>query len=423
VQKPQNPHPTPTPQPPTCKVDALVAPKVEEAAKERAAAEARARALATAAALQARVRAGRVSPAAAGALLALAVDEVASRLAEGDAAPGGLTPSAGAEVLSLIALGGGALAALSAALHDGGGGAGGDGPPAALEAAIDGVEAAQREIEAALAAARAAAGAAAGASAIVIEEEDGEEGGEGGGREAEPVSAAARVGPSLAELRRLAEEVGALPAPPGLEEDEGGGMEGLLAEMRNDISTRVSESTAALAGRAEAAAAAARDRERAALVLRRGKAIAAAAAATGEGGAAAGEGTAPDGEKDLPSSPVKRLAYAEQYLRQLGGRSLGGALPDVSALLAAVGGAKGLGGGLDLDAASQEAAVQLERLTDEVRARCCRGGGGVLAPKRARASGGGDAHSPQAPFCSNPHRSPTPATPPQPRSPTTPRWR
>jgi hypothetical protein len=296
--------------------------------------------------MQGRVRAGGMTPAAAGALVILVADEVGARMAEAAAAPAGLSPSAGAEVLSVASLVGSALAALSSALHDAAARAGVVvEPPAEVEEAVDAVEKLQRELEAALA-------ATARRTAAETEEE------------AEAAGAVGEGVPALLEeLRALAPRVAAVPVPgaaeasavievegeeeegegEGQEEDGEAAMARLLAEMQNDISTRVSESTAALEARAESALASLRERERAAIVLRRGKAIAAAAGGDdGEDGAEAADAA---DAGDRPSSPVKRLAYAELYLRQLGGRSLGGALPDVTAFMEAVGGADGLAGG------------------------------------------------------------------------------
>ncbi|KIY93383.1 hypothetical protein MNEG_14579 [Monoraphidium neglectum] len=280
--------------------------------------------------MQARLRgaAGRVGPALTSALLSLGCDEVGARLGDGSEQ---LTPGAGSEVLAVSALMAGALAALRGA-------AGGAGAAAReeVEEAARLVEALQREVEAALQAKPAAAA-------------------EGEGAEAAE-AAAPGPPPSLAPLRELAARIAALPAPGGDGAgEEGEGAEGLLAEMRNDIGVRVSESTAALGARADAAVSAMRDRERAARVLRRGQLIIADDASLDA--AAAGE---------RPSSPIKRLAYAEAYLKQLGGRSLGGALPDATAFLSGVGGPAGIGGGLDLDPAGAEGAAQLQTLLDEM---------------------------------------------------------
>lgn len=97
-----------------------MAPKVEETAAERAAAESRARTLAATSVLQGRLRApSPMSPPLAAALLSLGCSEIGARLAtleSSNAAAG--AAAAGAELLSVSALMGGAIAALSSALHD-----------------------------------------------------------------------------------------------------------------------------------------------------------------------------------------------------------------------------------------------------------------------------------------------------------------
>ncbi|KAI8466609.1 MAG: hypothetical protein J3K34DRAFT_483969 [Monoraphidium minutum] len=324
----------------TDEIEAAIKPRAEEAAKEKATAEARSRALAAASVLQGRLRAaagGRLAPPAAAALVALGLDEIEGRLAPGGGA-GALPPGAGAEVLSVASLLGSVLAALSNGLAATGGGAE---PPAAVAEAIEAAAALQAELEAALSAAaqKAAAGGEGG---------EGEGDGEGGAGEEDGAP------PALAALRGLLAAVAA--AGEGGAEGGGEGMEGLLAEMKNDVETRTSESTAALSARHAAALDAARDRERASRVLRRGQLIMAPPAADEPA----------EVTSERPTSPVKRLAYAELYLRQLGGRSLGGALPDAAAFVAAAGGAAGLAGGLDLEPGAAEAAGKLERLLDEM---------------------------------------------------------
>jgi hypothetical protein len=186
----------------------------------------------------------------------------------------------------------------------------------------------------------------------------------------------AGLGALAVDLARLAPPTSPQPLAPRAT-DGRTQMANLLAEMRWDIASRVSRAAADAAAGVSGSSSALRAAERDALIARRGAAmLAAAQAAAGRGPAGAAPGTraaaaaalAAEGlDPARPSGPVRRLAYAELYLRSLAGRPLAEALPAAAEFLAALdAGGRGLNAGLELDAASAAAAHGLRGLLDEI---------------------------------------------------------
>jgi len=369
-------------------VERAIASQVEAAERQEVESECRARTAAVESILQAHLKAqlptSKPDPSMVGALLMLACEAISEQLGMSDssrgwggaraAAAGGRSAAGDAAAANLVTLIGYTLSALSSTLRNSSDGAP---TPAAVREAVQMADKLRSEVGKELARRVKAGrqpptGVAAVAAALNRT-----------GRLPSPTPGepSPMLLPCLMGLEALAGDVARIPV--GGDRGGGGGSSGggsnassssslyyqpddgaeamhtTLAELRFKVAGQVAEATAAVAMQTMAAVDALRTRQRAEIVLRRAKAL----TSPGDAAALAVEGLDPS----RPSAPVKRLAYCELYLRQLGGRPLAAALPDLHAFLTAMDAeGRGLSGGLELEAACEAATRQLRTLVDEI---------------------------------------------------------